>query len=371
MSGDKTYPPIRMIISGGGTGGHLFPAIAIAQKIMELNPESQIHFVGAKGKIEMEKVPKYGFNIDGLWISGFYRGHMLRNVSLPFKVISSLLKSKQLVRKFKPDVAVGVGGYASGPLLWIAGKSGVPTLLQEQNSYPGITNKLLASKASKICVAFPGMDKYFSRTKLVTTGNPIRQNIQKIEKSAARKQLQFDPSRKTLLIIGGSLGARSVNEAVAHNIQLLKDSGVQVLWQTGKLYFEELQERLKGQLDSNIHITAFIDDMNLAYGCADLVISRAGALSISEITYLGKASVMVPSPNVAEDHQTKNANVLVEHHAARLIKDKEALEKLIPETLDLLSNEEQLKTMEAKSTSLAKPDAATHIAEEIFKLANA
>lgn len=371
MTKPTTYRPIRMIISGGGTGGHLFPAIALAQKVMELSPESQVHFVGAKGKIEMEKVPKYGFNIDGLWISGFYRGQMLRNLNLPFKVISSLMKSRGLVRKFKPDIAVGVGGYASGPLLWVAGQRKVPTLLQEQNSYPGITNKLLAPKASKICVAFPGMSKYFPESKLVETGNPIRKNIQKIDKQSARQQLGFDPDKKTLLIIGGSLGARSVNEAIAHKIELLKESEVQVLWQTGKLYFEELSQRLKDQLPSHIKLTAFIDDMNMAYGCADLVISRAGALSISEITYLAKPSVMVPSPNVAEDHQTKNANVLVERDAALLIRDKEALENLVPESLSLLSDEERLGKMELQSASLAKPDAATHIVEEIFKTAGA
>lgn len=370
MTTPTTYRPIKMIISGGGTGGHLFPAIAIAQKVKELSPESEVHFVGANGKIEMEKVPQYGFSIDGLWITGFHRGQLARNANLPFKVASSILKARQLVRKFKPDIAVGVGGYASGPLLWVAGKRGVPTLLQEQNSYPGITNKLLAPKASKICVAFPGMEKYFQASKLVETGNPIRKNIQSIDKTTARDQLGLDPNKKTLLVIGGSLGARALNEAMAKHLQALKNASVQVLWQTGKLYYEELTSRLSEQLNDDIKLTAFIDDMNLAYGCADLVVSRAGALSISEITFLGKPSILVPSPNVAEDHQTKNARVLVAHGAAVMVKDGEALDLMVATALELMSNQEALETMQAKSLELAKPNAAQHIAEEIFRIAN-
>ncbi|MGB0431242.1 MAG: UDP-N-acetylglucosamine--N-acetylmuramyl-(pentapeptide) pyrophosphoryl-undecaprenol N-acetylglucosamine transferase, partial [Bacteroidia bacterium] len=266
----STYPKIKMVISGGGTGGHLFPAIAIAQRVKELSPNSEILFVGAKGKIEMEKVPKYGFEIKGLWISGFYRGQMLRNLNLPFKVVSSLLKSFGIVRRFKPQIAVGVGGYASGPLLFAAGKKGIPTLLQEQNSYPGVTNKLLAGKAHKICVAFPKMEKYFDKTKLVETGNPIRSNIKKLNKTFAAQKLGFNPQKPTILVIGGSLGAKTINNAIEQNLDKIIDSGIQLLWQCGKFYLNDLKERIGKKLPEHIILTDFINDMDVAYGSADL-----------------------------------------------------------------------------------------------------
>lgn len=368
MIPNQTYPTIRMVISGGGTGGHLFPAIAIAQKVKELSPDSEVLFVGAEGKIEMEKVPKYGYKIEGLWISGFHRGQLLRNVNLPFKVISSLLKARRIVKSFKPQIAVGVGGYASGPLLFMAGKSGVPTLLQEQNSYPGVTNKLLAGKAKKICVAFPGMEKFFDKNKLVETGNPVRTNIKRISKAEASEELGFDANKPTILVIGGSLGARSINNALEANLKMLKQSDVQVLWQCGKIYIDGLKERIGKELPSNILLTDFINDMDVAYGAADLVVSRAGALSISEITYLAKPSIMVPSPNVAEDHQTKNAMVLSNSQAAQLVLDKDAKETLIPTMLDLVKQPSELQTMASHAEKLAKPDAALHIVNEIFSL---
>lgn len=357
-----------MVISGGGTGGHLFPAIAIAQKVKLLSPKSEVLFVGAEGKMEMEKVPKYNFPIEGLWISGFNRQQMAKNITLPFKVVSSLLKAMGIVRRFKPDIAVGVGGYASGPLLWAAGRKGIPTLLQEQNSFPGVTNKLLAPKAKKICVAFKDMDKYFEKDKLVLTGNPIRENIQKIDPKEARRTLGFDPDKKTVLVIGGSLGARTLNEAIKNNLEQLLDSGVQLLWQTGKLYYDSIMSEVGSKLNERIKPTAFIDSMDTAYAAADLVISRAGALSISELTYLGKASILVPSPNVAEDHQTKNAMALVNSGAALLVTDAEAKEKLVDKTLQLLETPEKLSALARESEAMAMPDAATLIAHELFKL---
>jgi len=368
LSDSKTYPAIKMVISGGGTGGHLFPAIAIAQKVKLLSPQSEVLFVGAKGKMEMEKVPKYNFPIKGLWISGFNRQKMSRNISLPFKVISSLWNAMGIVRRFKPDIAVGVGGYASGPLLWAAGRKGIPTMLQEQNSFPGVTNKMLAPKARKICVAFKGMDRFFPEEKLVLTGNPIRENIQELSASEARKNLGFAQDKKTILLIGGSLGARTLNDAMVNGLDDLLQSNVQILWQTGKLYYEEIMDKVGSRLNGNIKPTAFIDNMDTAYAAADLVISRAGALSISELTFLGKASILVPSPNVAEDHQTKNAMALVETGAAKLVKDKDAKTELVPTALQLLEDEEQLLSLASKSKALAMPDAATHIAHELFKL---
>lgn len=368
MGTEKTYPAIRMVISGGGTGGHLFPAIAIAQRVKELSPLSEVLFVGANGKIEMDKVPQYGFEIIGLWISGFYRGKMLRNLNLPFKVISSLMKSFGIVRKFKPQIAVGVGGYASGPLLFAAGKKGVPTLLQEQNSYPGITNKLLASQAKKICVAFPDMEKYFDKSKLVETGNPIRSNIKKLSKTEAAPKLGFDPNKPILLVIGGSLGARTINNSIEKNLDALIQSGVQMLWQCGKIYLESLKERIGKKLPTQIQLTDFINDMDVAYGSADLVISRAGALSISELTFLNKPSVLVPSPNVAEDHQTKNAQVLANNGAAELIKDVNAEVELIARSLKLVNEKEKLEQMSQKAAELAKPNAAGEIVNQIFEL---
>ncbi|MCB0738412.1 MAG: undecaprenyldiphospho-muramoylpentapeptide beta-N-acetylglucosaminyltransferase [Bacteroidetes bacterium] len=364
------YKPIKMIISGGGTGGHLFPAIAIAQKVMELSPESEVMFVGALGKIEMEKVPQYGYPIEGLNIAGIQRSNMLKNLSLPGKILGSIRKSKRIVKQFKPNIAVGVGGYASGPLLWVAERKGIPTLLQEQNSYPGITNKLLAGKAHKICVAFPGMEKFFKAKKLVLTGNPVRENLKPQSQAEALEKLGLDPNKKTILSIGGSLGARTINNAIEQRIDEIKAANVNFIWQTGKYYVAGIKERVTNVPD-NIKISAFIDDMSTAYAAADLVISRAGALSISEITYLSKPSILVPSPNVAEDHQTKNAMVLVNEQAAKMVKDVDAVESLIPTALELLNDQVELNKLSEKANGLAKRNAAQEIAEEIFKAAHA
>ncbi|MBI1184211.1 undecaprenyldiphospho-muramoylpentapeptide beta-N-acetylglucosaminyltransferase [bacterium] len=369
MSGaEKTYPPIKMIISGGGTGGHLFPAIAIAQEIKALSPQSEVLFVGAKGKIEMEKVPQYGFKIHGLWISGFNRSQMWRNVSLPFKVLSSLVKSWVIIKRFKPQIAVGVGGYASAAVLYVAGKKVIPTLLQEQNSYPGVTNKMLAAKASKICVAFPGMDKYFDKQKLIETGNPIRSNIKKLSKTEAAAKLGLKANVPTLLVVGGSLGAKTLNEAIKGSLEKIKEAEIQLIWQCGKIYVDRLKSEIGNALNERIMMTDFIADMDAAYSLADLVVSRSGALSISEITFLGKASIMVPSPNVAEDHQTKNAEVLARNGAALLVKDSEAETELVQQALKLLTDKEKLMEMESNAAALAKPHAAHLIATQIFEL---
>lgn len=366
---NPSYQPIRMIISGGGTGGHLFPAIAIAQKVMELSPESEVRFVGALGKLEMEKVPKYGFQITGLNIAGLQRKNMLKNLSLPFKIISSLAKARGIVKTFKPHIAVGVGGYASGPLLWAAEKKKVPTLLQEQNSFPGITNKLLAPKAKKICVAFSGMEKFFQKEKLVITGNPIRENLVASGKTEACQALGLDPSKPTILSIGGSLGAGTINKALEAGLPQFVNADVNLIWQTGKYYISGIEERVGTQPD-NIKISAFIEDMGQAYSAADLVISRAGALSISEITALKKPSLLVPSPNVAEDHQTKNAMALVNEKAALLVKDADAGNDLVSTALELVSNQEKLSELSDNANKMAKHEAALHIANEIFKLAH-
>ena len=368
MNTKQTYRPIKMIISGGGTGGHLFPAIAIAQKLMELSPQSEVLFVGANGKIEMEKVPKYGFKIEGLNIAGFQRKNLLKNLSLPFKLLGSLKKSKQLINSFKPDIAVGVGGYASGPLVYVAGNNNVPTLLQEQNSFPGITNKILAKKAHKICVAFPNMDHFFDANKIAFTGNPIRQNIANCTRENALKSFGFKNNKPTILIIGGSLGAGSINNAIQNKFQELLDSQVQVIWQTGKYYIKNIVAKCGNKGKDRIVIKDFIEDMASAYAAADLVISRAGALSISEITYLNKASILVPSPNVAEDHQTKNANALTQLKATVLVKDNEADEQLVIQALSLVQDSKRLKELAENTKQIAKYHASEDIINEIYKI---
>lgn len=367
MTESKAY---RIMISGGGTGGHIYPAIAIANALKEIQHEVEILFVGAKGRMEMEKVPEAGFEIVGLWISGLHRRFTLENLSFPFKVISSVWKSFSLLKKFKPDVVVGVGGYASGPLLYAANKKGIPTLIQEQNSYPGITNKLLANKANKICVAYPGMERFFQKDKIIETGNPVRGDII----NAANVRLEglshfgFRSDKKTVLIMGGSLGARTINNTLAEGVQRLIDADVQVLWQSGKLYFEEMKERTAHIDSEKLRIVPFIKEMDRAYGAADVVISRAGALSISELCLVGKPVLFVPSPNVAEDHQTKNALALVTREAAEMIHDADAGEHLIAETLKLLNNEEQQKTISQNIKELARPNAAKDIAHEIVTM---
>lgn len=360
------------MISGGGTGGHVFPAIAIADALREAVPDAQFQFVGALGKLEMEKVPMAGYPISGLWISGIHRRQLVRNLSFPFKLLSSLWRSWRLVRRFKPDVAIGVGGYASGPLLAVTTRMGIPALLQEQNSFPGITNKLLASRADKICVAYENMERYFPEEKLVFTGNPVRTAFltQTVELQAAYDHFGLDPRKKTLFLFGGSQGAQTLNEAVAGQIDcLLGRDDIQLIWQVGKLYEERYAQQEKFNRPS-IRKLAFVDRMDMAYALADLVICRAGALTISELALLGKPAVLVPSPNVAEDHQTKNAQALTAKEAAILLPDAEARERLIPESLSLLEQPEKLDRMARNIRAFGKPYAAREIAEEVLKLVN-
>ena len=362
----------KFIISGGGTGGHIYPAIAIANAIKEKQPKAEILFVGANGKMEMEKVPKAGYEIIGLDIAGLQRKLTVKNLSFPFKLFRSLKKAKQIVKDFNPDVAIGVGGYASGPLLRQAGKLGVPTLIQEQNSYPGITNKLLARKAKKICVAYDKMERFFDTSKIVFTGNPVRKEILNIEGKKERGQSHFklDTNKKTVLVIGGSLGARTVNNSIKNAAKLLDENNIQVLWQTGKFYFENMKSFVEENNLSSIKVHDFIYEMDLAYASADLVVSRAGALSISELCLVGKPTILVPSPNVSEDHQTKNAMALVNHNAAQLVTDMEAPEKLGDEIVTLINNKEQLTKLSVSIISFGRPNAADAIANEVFKLIN-
>ena len=360
---------MKIIISGGGTGGHVFPAIAIAKAIKRIEPNADILFVGAKGKIEMEKVPKAGFPIKGLWISGFHRQLTLRNLMFPFKLISSLYKAWSILRKFKPDVAVGVGGYASGPTLEVSTRLGVPALIQEQNSYAGVTNKLLSTRVEKVCVAYDNMERFFGG-KVVLTGNPVREEITQIEgkKEAAQSHFDLKSDKRTILIIGGSLGARTVNNAMEDNFEIIKNQkNIQYIWQCGKLYFDEFQTKETAKLP-NVHLTKFIDRMDLAYAVADVVISRAGATSISELCLVGKPTILVPSPSVAEDHQTKNAMALVEKDAAILVRDAEASEKMITTAQKVLTNDEQSASLSDNIKKLGKRNAAEEIAREVLSI---
>jgi UDP-N-acetylglucosamine--N-acetylmuramyl-(pentapeptide) pyrophosphoryl-undecaprenol N-acetylglucosamine transferase len=360
---------MKVIISGGGTGGHIFPAIAIANAVREARPDAEILFVGAKGKMEMEKVPAAGYEIIGLTVAGLQRKLTLRNLLFPFKLIAGMLQARKVVKDFRPDVAVGVGGYASGPVLRVASQSGVPCLLQEQNSYPGMTNKILAKKAKKICVAYPDMDRFFPAEKIILTGNPVRQDITgDADKEEAISHFGLDADKKTVLVIGGSLGARSVNEGILKGLADLGED-VQLLWQTGKFYFEEISKRAEETGVKNVKVMPFIQKMDYAYSVADVVISRAGALSVSEIAIAGKPAIFVPSPNVAEDHQTKNAKVMVDNNAALMIKDNET-EKLISSAVELLKDESLLGSLGRNIKKYAKPDAAARIAEEVIRLAD-
>jgi UDP-N-acetylglucosamine--N-acetylmuramyl-(pentapeptide) pyrophosphoryl-undecaprenol N-acetylglucosamine transferase len=362
---------IRVIISGGGTGGHIFPAIAIANAIKKKNPDAKILFVGANGRMEMEKVPQAGYDIKGLNIAGFQRGSILKNLALPFKLIGSLLSAYSIVRIFKPHVAVGVGGYASGPLLRAASFAGVPTVIQEQNSFAGLTNKILAKNAKVICTAYEGMEKAFAKEKIVLTGNPVRAEIADMNssKEVAMEYFGLDTNKKTILIIGGSLGARTLNQSVEAAIQRIRENDCQILWQTGKVYFEECSK--VAECLSNLHAKMFIDRMDYAYTCADVIISRAGALSISELQLVGKPVILVPSPNVAEDHQTHNALALVNRKAAIMIKDNEAKLNLIGAAFDLLNNETLQKELSTNIKQMAIPNAAEKIVEEIMKVCKA
>ncbi|MCD4834337.1 MAG: undecaprenyldiphospho-muramoylpentapeptide beta-N-acetylglucosaminyltransferase [Bacteroidales bacterium] len=360
----------NIIISGGGTGGHVFPAISIANAIKEIEPETNILFVGALGKIEMEKVPAAGYKIIGLPVTGLQRRLTLKNISFIFKLISSLRESKRIIKDFKPDLVVGVGGYASGPVLRIANKIGIPTLIQEQNSYAGITNKLLAKKAKKICVAYEGMEKYFPKDKIILTGNPVRQDLlDKIEsKEEAIKYFGLEQYKKTILVVGGSLGARTVNQSVIGDINKIGKSEFQLLWQTGKYYFLDAKKVADESGYKNIKVLDFITRMDMAYAAADVIISRAGAGTISELCLVGKPVILVPSPNVAEDHQTKNAMALVNKNAAIMIKDMEAREKLVDAVLGLIENKGQIKKLSENIKGMALRDSAKNIAEEVLKL---
>ncbi len=362
--------PSRIIISGGGTGGHIYPAIAIANAIKEKQPNAEILFVGANGKMEMEKVPKAGYEIVGLDIAGLQRKLTLKNLSFPFKLIKSLKKAKQIVKDFNPDIAIGVGGYASGPLLRQAGKAGVPTLLQEQNSYPGITNKLLAKKAMKICVAYDKMERFFDAKKIVFTGNPVRKEILNIKgkRDRALSHFNLESDKKVLLVIGGSLGARTINNSIKNAAKQLEENNIQVLWQTGKYYFEDMKSFVDENKLTNIKVHDFIYEMDLAYASADLVVSRAGALSISELCLVGKPTILVPSPNVSEDHQTKNAMALVNHNAAELVKDVDAPEVLGNEVLELINDNDKLTKLSVNIIGFGRPNAAETIANEVIKL---
>lgn len=357
------------MISGGGTGGHIYPAISIAQALKEILQNVDILFVGAKGKMEMKKVPEAGFKIEGLWISGIQRKLSGQNLLFPAKVISSLLGASRLIKKFNPDVVVGVGGYASGPLLYVASKKKIPTLIQEQNCYAGLTNKVLAKSVNKICVAYEGMEKYFPKDKLVVTGNPVRKSIKlnPNRKAEAYKYFELSPDRPILLVIGGSLGARTLNESVLQGLEKLKKLDIQLIWQCGGYYLEEMKQRSEGK-GGVVILNDFIFQMDFAYGIADVVISRAGALSIAELMLTGKPSVLVPSPNVAEDHQTINALALTDHDAAEMVKDAEAMELLMDKAIALLNDEDRRATLSKNILSMAHENAAVDIANEVIEL---
>lgn len=364
---------IRVIISGGGTGGHIFPAVSIANAIREKQPDAEILFVGAEGRMEMQRVPAAGYEIKGLPVAGFDRKHLWRNVSVVIKLLRSRIMARRIIKAFRPMVAVGVGGYASGPTLDVAGKMGIPTLLQEQNSYAGVTNKLLAKNARRICVAYDGMERFFPADRILFTGNPVRQNLLHITltRQEAAQQMGLDPAKRTVLIVGGSLGARSMNESVLQQLELIRQqTDVQFVWQTGKYYSEAIAQQLKERTcPSNLHVMDFISDMAVAYAAADLVVSRAGAGSISEFCLLGKPVILVPSPNVAEDHQTKNALALVQKEAALYVPDAEARRTLLPLAINTVMNHEKLDSLSQNILQLAKPNAASDIADEVIRLA--
>ena len=374
----------HIIISGGGTGGHIFPAVSIANAIKELRPGAEILFVGAEGRMEMQRVPDAGYKIIGLPVAGFDRKHLWKNFAVLVKLARSQWKARKIIKDFKPLVAVGVGGYASGPTLKTAGMMGIPTLIQEQNSYAGVTNKLLAQKARKICVAYEGMEKFFPADKIIMTGNPVRQNLfgHSITRQEAADLFGLDPAKKTILILGGSLGARTINQTLTAALETMRaHPDIQFIWQTGKIYIEQVKQAIvafTGEAVRHPHITAipnlyvtdFIKDMAKAYTLADLVISRAGAGSISEFCLLHKPVILVPSPNVAEDHQTKNALALVNKDAALYVKDAEAMEKLIPTALETVADDNRLHALSSNIARLALPDSARRIAEEVLKLAD-
>ena len=363
---------LKVIISGGGTGGHIFPAVSIANAIKGIDPEADILFVGAEGRMEMQRVPDAGYPIIGLPIEGFDRKNPFRNIRVLWKILKCQLKARNIIRDFKPQVVVGVGGYASGPTLKTAGQMGIPTLIQEQNSYAGVTNKLLAKSASKICVAYEGMERFFPADKIILTGNPVRQQLLNTTITHEQAVMQFglNPTLPTILIIGGSLGARTINESVLAALDDIRQSGIQIIWQTGKFYSQHIAEELaKHSKIANLYVSDFISNMDVAYAAADLVISRAGASSISELCMLGKPCILVPSPNVAEDHQTKNALALVHRDAALMVKDADAPQQLIKLAMEVVRDTQQLTSLSSHIKEMALPDSANIIAQEVIRLA--
>ena len=361
---------LRVIISGGGTGGHIFPAVSIANAIKAQHPDAKILFVGALGRMEMQRVPAAGYEIKGLPIQGFNRKHLLKNVSVLIRLYKSLRMARKIIQQFRPMVAVGVGGYASGATLYECAKMGIPCLIQEQNSYAGVTNKLLAKRVQKICVAYDGMERFFPADKIIMTGNPVRENVLQtsLSQQEARTSFGLQPDKKTILLVGGSLGARTINESVMSHLDMIKDSGVQFIWQTGKYYHADIMKRLEGKDLPMLKVTDFISDMGAAYKAADVVISRAGASSISEFQLIGKPVILVPSPNVAEDHQTKNALALVNKQAALLVRDAEAREKLLPLALQTVKDDAKLASLSENIKKLGKGNAAGVIAQEVLRL---
>lgn len=364
----------RIIISGGGTGGHIFPALSIADAIKAKHPDAKILFVGADNRMEMQRVPDAGYDIVGLPIAGFDRKNLLKNIKVLWKIFKSQRMAKKIIKEFAPQAAVGVGGYASGPTLKMAASMGIPTLIQEQNSYAGVTNKILSKSAEMICVAYDGMERFFPKEKIILTGNPVRKNLLEMRGSRkeAMKAMGLDENRKCVLIVGGSLGARSINEGIIANIEKIRaNSDIQFIWQTGKLYFEEMKKRA-GELGKpdNLTITDFVSDMTSALSAADIVVSRAGAGSISEFALLGKAVILVPSPNVSEDHQTKNAMALVDKDAAIYVADANVKEELIDKAVETVKDRMKIALLETNIRKMGKPDAASEIADEVLKLAD-
>ena len=363
----------KIIISGGGTGGHIFPAIAIADCLKKRFPQADILFIGAKNRMEMDRVPKAGYPIEGLWISGFKRELSLDNLSFPFKLISSMINARKILKRFKPDVVVGVGGFASGPTMKTAASMGIPIVIQEQNSYPGITNKIVAKKASKICVAYDNMEKWFPKDKIVLTGNPLRNNIVPMNdrRDEGVKFFGLDPEKKTILLVGGSQGALGINRGISAQLASFKENDCQMIWQTGKHYYDKaVQEVQENGLQDRIKCTVFIDRMDLAYAAADVVISRAGAMSISELSLLNKAVVFVPLPTAAEDHQTKNAMSLVDANAAMIVKNSETEKELLPVVFSLLENVDKQNEMKNNIAKFARPNAAEDIVDQIEMILN-
>ncbi|HCQ13523.1 undecaprenyldiphospho-muramoylpentapeptide beta-N-acetylglucosaminyltransferase [Flavobacterium sp.] len=358
---------LKFILSGGGTGGHIYPAIAIANELKTRFPDAEFLFVGSQDKMEMQKVPQSGYAIEGLWIAGLQRKLTLQNAMFPLKLVSSLLKSRKIIKKFKPDVVIGTGGFASGPLLQTANTLNIPTVIQEQNSYPGITNKLLSKKANAICVAYENLEQFFPKSKIVFTGNPVRQDILDIDskRSEALSYFNLDENKKTLLVIGGSLGARRINQLIAKEIDFLRNNNLQIIWQCGNLYMADYKHFSEVE---NVQVVSFIDRMDLIYAAADFVISRAGASSVSELCLVGKPTIFIPSPNVAEDHQTKNAKAIVDKNGALLIKESELDEKFESVFNKLIHDENLQKSLSENMKKLAKPNATKDIVEQIEKL---